>query len=151
MITGAYRASEAGKGVYNSYIDCIDTEEAGHGYVTNQLSVLIKNHSCVKYCWKSPTSGPIFTGDLWTDFLETLTKGNSLPSVSVNLCPWIPAGFWIPNCFLGLKKLKKLPSDPWVAHQNTEQLSMSEGHPPVKCLPNWRRDPPHLVLASARV
>ena len=24
---------------------------------------------------------------------------------------------------------------------------MSEGHPSVKRLPNWRRDPPHLVLA----
>ena len=49
---------------------------------------IIKNHSRVKYCWhwkKSPTSGPIFTGDLQIDFLETLTKGNSLPTVCGSL------------------------------------------------------------------
>ena len=70
------------------------SEEAGHGYVTNQLSVLIKNRSRVKYCWyweKCPTSEPIFTGDLQTDFLETLTKSNSI--FTVDFCLWIPTGF----------------------------------------------------------
>ena len=66
-----------------SYLQSRPPEEAGHGYVTNQLSVLIKNHSDVKYCWHWEKS-PIFTGDLRTDFFETLTKGNSLPTV--NFC-----------------------------------------------------------------
>ena len=82
----------------------------------------------------------------WGSMEETLAKGNSLPTVI-----FVHGSLLVLNSlnfFLG--PFKKPPSDPWVAHHNTEQLSVSEGDPPAKRLPNWRRDFPHLVLASAR-
>ena len=64
------------------------------------------------YCWhweKCPTSEPIFTRYLWTDFLKILTRGKSLPTTCMYFCHWYLLVFGFLTCFMAFKYPPKWP------------------------------------------
>ena len=77
-------------------------EEAGHGYVTNQLSVLIKNHSLLSIVGigKKAQLQDQFSLGIYGQISWNFNQRWFTPYCDI--CPWISAGFEFLTSFWGL-------------------------------------------------